>query len=129
MMRRLSCLCALTITLGLTPLRSSAQEDLPLETTRLEWPARIATPAGRVRVTITKTKHKLYPVKQQRPLYQLVLEDDDTDYYDELPDIYVGRGRPELVDQTVDLELPDAIKIRLALARLKAMKRYEETWT
>ena len=132
MMRRLSCLCALTtitLILGLQSHPSLAQEDPLPEITRLESPAHIAIHAGRVRVTITKTKPRLHLAKQQRPIAKLFFEDDDSDYYDELPDIQVGYRRPELIDQSVDLELSDHVKIRLALARMKALKRYEEIWS
>jgi hypothetical protein len=85
------------------------------------------TPSGRVRVTITKTKPKLYLAKSQRIL--LVLNDDDTDYYDELPDIQIGYRRPELVDQTADVDLSDEIKIRLLLARKRALDAYHQNWS
>jgi hypothetical protein len=87
------------------------------------------THAGRVRVTITKTKPKpkLYLVKSQRIL--LVLDDDDPDYYDELPDIQVGYRRPELINQTAEVELSDEIKIRLLLARKRALQAYYQNWS
>jgi hypothetical protein len=85
--------------------------------------------AGRVRVTITKTKPKLYLAKSQRIL--LVLNDEDPDYYNELPDIQVGYRRPELVDQTaeVDNDISDEIKIRLVLARKRALEAYHANWS
>jgi hypothetical protein len=85
------------------------------------------THAGRVRVTITKTKPKLYLAKSQRIL--LVLNDDDPDYYDELPDIQVGYRRPELLNQTADVDLSDEIKIRLLLARKRALQAYHQNWS
>ena len=106
-----------------------AQASLPLNNTRLEWSVHSATPEGRVRVIITKTKAKLHLPKIQRPVLQLVLEDDDTDYYDELPDLQVGYRRPEPINQSADVELSDEIKLRLALARIKAMKAYHAKWS
>ena len=123
-------MCALTITLGLTTHLSQAQQDLPPDFTRLESPAHIATPAGRVRVTIIRTKPRLHLAKQQRPVVNSVLDDDNTDYYDELPDLQVGYRRPELIDQTatVDGDISYEIKIRLALARMRALEAYTKKW-
>ena len=134
MMRRQSCLCAL-ITLILAMLSliaplSSAQTNPPLSNTHLEWPARTVTPEGRVRVIITKNKPRLHLARQQRPVVLLSLNDDDADYYDEPPDLQVGYRRPELVNQTAELhdDISDEIKIRLALARMKALERHKEVW-
>ena len=130
MMRRQSCLRTLlqililsTLPLGL----SQAESDLFWNTNPYAWSAQTVTHAGRVRVTITKTKPKLYLVKSQRIL--LVLDDDDPDYYDELPDIQVGYRRPELLNQTADVDLSDEIKIRLLLARKRALEAYHATWS
>jgi hypothetical protein len=87
--------------------------------------AQTATHAGRVRVVITRQRPKFYLAKLQP---KLSADSQDDDYWDDLPEIQVGYRRPELVNQSADLELPDAIKIRLALARMKAMKKYAETW-
>jgi hypothetical protein len=59
-----------------------------------------------------------------------VLDDDNTDYYDELPDLQVGYRRPELIDQTatVDGDISYEIKIRLALARMRALEAYTKKW-
>jgi len=130
MMRRQSCLRTLlqililsTLPLGL----SQAESDLFWNTNPYAWSAQTVTHAGRVRVTITKTKPKLYLVKSQRIL--LVLDDDDPDYYDELPDIQVGYRRPELINQTAEVELSDEIKIRLLLARKRALQAYYQNWS
>lgn len=132
-MRRQSCLCALTTlllaTLSLTAPTSSAQPSQPLSNTRLEWPAQTVTANGRVRVTIARSKPKLHLLKAQRPIAKLFLDDTNDDYYDDLPELQVGYRRPELVNQSADLELSDDIKIRLALARMKAIKRHEELWS
>ena len=132
MMRRQSCLRTLLqilILAALPPGVSWAESDLFRNTNPYEWSAQTVTHAGRVRVTITKTKPKLYLAKSQRIL--LVLNDDDTDYYDELPDIQVGYRRPELVDQTAEVhgDISDEIKIRLLLARKRALEAYHATWS
>jgi hypothetical protein len=81
-------------------------------------------------VVITKQKSKLYLARQQRPVVQLSLDDDDTDYYDELPELQVGYRRPELIDQTADVEdISDEIKIRLVFARKRALEAYHATWS
>jgi hypothetical protein len=83
-------------------------------------------------VVITKHKSKLSLPKSQRPVGQLIRlsADDDTDYYAELPDLQVGYRRPELVDQTADVhdDISDEIKIRLLLARMRALEAYDRKW-
>ena len=130
MMRRQSCLRTLLqiLILSALPLGLSQAESDPFwNTNPYAWSAQTVTHAGRVRVTITKTKPKLYLVKSQRIL--LVLDDDDPDYYDELPDIQVGYRRPELINQTAEVELSDEIKIRLLLARKRALQAYYQNWS
>jgi len=130
MMRRQSCLRTLLqiLILSALPLGLSQAESDPFwNTNPYAWSAQTVTHAGRVRVTITKTKPKLYLAKSQRIL--LVLNDDDPDYYDELPDIQVGYRRPELLNQTADVDLSDEIKIRLLLARKRALEAYHATWS
>jgi len=108
---------------------SSAQSSPVLNDTLLEPPARIVTAEGRARVVITKHKPKLHLPKHQRPVVRLALNDDD-DYYDELPDIQVGYRRPELVDQTAEVnDISDEIKIRLLLARKRALEAYHANWS
>jgi hypothetical protein len=81
-------------------------------------------------VTITKTKPKLILAKSHRPAARLFFDDRDDDYYNDLPDVQVGYRRPELLDTVGEVaDLSDAIKIRLALARLKAVKRHQEIWS
>ena len=130
MMRRQSCLRTLLqiLILSALPLGLSQAESDPFwNTNPYAWSAQTVTHAGRVRVTITKTKPKLYLAKSQRIL--LVLNDDDPDYYDELPDIQVGYRRPELLNQTADVDLSDEIKIRLLLARKRALQAYYQNWS
>ena len=111
-------------------LISHAQSDIPPDTNRYEWSARTVTHEGRVRVTITKTKHRTHLARQPRPVIHLVVNDDDTDYYDESPEFQVGYRRPELVDQTPQVhdDISDEIKIRLILARKRALEAYHATW-
>jgi len=130
-MRRQSCIRTLLqiLILAVLPLVASQAESDPFwNTSPYAWSARTATPNGWVRVTITKQKPKLYLVKSQRII--LVLNDDDTDYYDELPDIQVGYRRPELVNQTAEVndDISDEIKIRLLFARKRALEKYQEVW-
>ena len=132
-MRRFVCTLTqalLPVTLALLSQPSSA-ELAPISDTvsPYVWVARTATPEGRVRVTITKQRPKLQLAKSLQPVARLFADNDDNDYYDDQPDLQVGYRRPELVNQSADLELSDDIKIRLALARMKALKRYEEVWS
>ena len=73
--------------------------------------------------------------KKQKQQLQLLsnfkFEDSDDDYYEDTLDIHVGRCRPELIKVDVvdnDIDLTNDIKIRLAVARLKALKKYKEVW-
>jgi hypothetical protein len=132
-MRRHSCLRTLLqiLTLALLPLAASQAESDPFwNTNPYEWSAQTVTQSGRVRVTITKAKAKLHLPKTQRPVIRLSLDDDDSDYYDELPDLQVGYRRPELVNQTAVVDdISDEIKIRLLLARKRALQAYHATWS
>jgi hypothetical protein len=92
------------------------------------WVAQTVTHAGRVRVTITRRKSKFYLAKLQSS--KLSAEDNDDDYYDDLPEVQVGYRRPELI-QVADVhdDVSDEIKIRLLLARKKALQAYQANWT
>ena len=118
------------LTLASNP--SPAQLDQTLDINRSESVAHSATPGGRVRVIITKHNPKLSRPKSQRPLVQLIRlsADDDIDYYAQLPDLQVGYRRPELVNQTVNVDddISDEIKIRLLLARIRALEAYDKKW-
>ena len=127
-------LCTLTqalllLTLASISQASQAKLEQLWDTCPYGCVARIATAEGRVRVTITKQRPKLHLAKSLQPVARLFADNDDNDYYDDQPDLQVGYRRPELVNQSADLELSDAVKIRLALARMKALKRYEEVWS
>jgi hypothetical protein len=117
------------LTLALSSQPSLAELDHYWSTNRLEWSVPTATTNGRVRVVITQTKPKLHLARSQRPVL-LSVTDDDTDYYDELPDVQVGYRRPELIDQTADVhdDISDEIKIRLVLARKRALQVYATKW-
>ena len=76
-----------------------------------------------------KTKARLHLAKLQRSVVRLTLDDNEDDYYDETPEFQIGYRRPELVDQTADVQdLSDEIKIRLLLARLRALEAYNKKW-
>ena len=113
--------------MALLSLPSLAQSDLE-ETTLLEPVVLSAIPEGRVRVTITKPKPRIQVARVQQPIARLFLDEDDTDYYDELPDLQVAYRRPELVNQSADVDLPDEIKLRLLLARKRALEAYQQKW-
>lgn len=115
-------------TLALVGQQGQAKSDRTWDICPYGCVAQTATIAGRVRVTITKTKPKLILAKSQRPLGKLFLDDQDDDYYDDLLDVQVGYRRPELVDQSADVELSDEIKIRLLLACKRALEKYHENW-
>ena len=118
-------------TLMATSQQSQAELDPYLDNNRYGWVAQTATADGRVRVTITKTKAKLHLPKPQRLVIKLSVEDDDSDYYDELPDLQIGYRRPELIDQLAEIhdDISDEIKIRLLLARTRALEAYHTNWS
>jgi hypothetical protein len=108
---------------------SLAQLDYE-ETPPSEYVARIVTPVDRVRVVIKKPRARIHLARVQQPVISLSVNDDNTDYYDELPDLQVGYRRPELVNQTANVhdDLSDELKIRLVLARKRALEAYNRTW-
>ena len=117
------------VILGLISHQSLAQSDQLLVHSPYEWVAQTVTAEGRVRVTITKPRVKIHLAKIQRPILRLAVTDNDDDYYDETPEFQVGYRRPELVNQTADVQdVSDEIKIRLLLARKKALAKYHENW-
>ena len=108
---------------------SLAQPDLE-ETPPSEYVAQIVTHVDRVRATITKPRARIHLAKTHQPIARLFLNEDDTDYYDELPDLQIGYRRPELVNQSAEIhdDLSDEVKLRLVLARKKALESYNRTW-
>jgi len=133
MLRRNLCTPLLQVlalaTLALLNQQSQAELAQALDTNRSEWVAPTATANGRVRVIITKTKARIHLSKIYRPVIRLALNDNDDDYYDETPEFQIGYRRPELIDQTADAQdISDEIKIRLILARKKALEKYNEKW-
>lgn len=134
MIRRQSCLRTLLQLLILVALLlgvSQAESDPFWNTNRYEWSVPTVTREGRVRVVITKQKPKIHLARHQRPVILSRLSDDESDYYDELPDIQVGYRRPELVNQTAEVnnDISDEIKIRLLLARKRALQAYHSNWS
>lgn len=130
MMRRHTCsyliASALLVAL-LTSQPSLAQSDLE-ETIHYEPVVHSVTPEGRVRVSIKKPRARIQVAKTHQPVARLFLDEDDTDYYDEPPDLQVGYRRPELFNQSADVDLSDEIKIRLLLARKRALEAYSKNW-
>jgi hypothetical protein len=106
-----------------------AQPDYE-ETPPSEYVALIAIPVDRVRVVITKPRARIHLAKIHQPVARLFIDEDDTDYYDEAPDLQVGYRRPELVNQisVVNDDLSDEIKLRLVLARKRALEVYNKNW-
>ena len=108
---------------------SLAQPDYE-ETPPSEYVVRIVTPVDRVRVVIKKPRARIHLARVQQPVIRLAVNDDDTDYYDERPEFQIGYRRPELVDQTAEIhdDLSDEIKIRLLLARKRALQAHTAKW-
>lgn len=108
---------------------SLAQLDYE-ETPPSEYVVHTVIPEGRSRVVVTKHRTKIKLARVYQPIARLVLEDNDTDYYDELPDLQIGYRRPELVDQTAKVHdnISDEIKLRLLLARKRALEAYHRNW-
>jgi hypothetical protein len=130
MPRRLQCLHLLLLLMIATASQLSlAQLDYE-ETPPSEYVARIVTPVERVRANIKKSRSRIHLAKIQQPAARLFLNDDDTDYYDEAPDLQVGYRRPEVVNQTgqVHDDISDEVKLRLLLARKRALEAYHRNW-
>ena len=77
---------------------------------------------------------RLLSKKQKQRLLALSnfkVDDTDDDYYDDRQEIHVSPRRPEVVKPDVvdNADLTDEIKLRLAIARSKALKKYEEVWS
>jgi hypothetical protein len=106
---------------------SLAQLDYE-ETPPSEYVARIVTPVDRVRVVITKPRARIHLARVQQPVIRLSVNDDDTDYYDETPEFQIGYRRPELLNQSANVDLSDDIKLRLLLARKRALQAYRQNW-
>ena len=79
---------------------------------------------------LQKAKPKLHLPRTLKPLSNLQLEDDDDDYYNETLEFQIGYRRPELVNQTGKAhdDLSDEVKLRLVLARKKALEAYDRNW-
>ena len=133
-MRRQSCMIILLqlSTLAVLSLGVSRAESDPFwNTNPYAWSAQTVTQSGRVRVTITKSKPKLYLVRTQRPIIKALFNDTDDDYYDDPPEFQIGYRRPELVNQNAEVhdDISDEIKIRLLLARKRALDAYHQNWS
>ena len=127
-MRRLLCLHLTLLLMAATASQPSLAQSDYEETPPSEYVAQIVIPVDRVRVTIKKSRSRIHLARVQQPVIRLAVNDDDTDYYDEPPDLQIGYRRPELVGQSATVDLPDDIKLRLAIARIKALATYQRTW-
>jgi len=130
MTRRIRCSHLILLLIAATASQVSlAQLDYE-ETPPSEYVVRIVTPVERVRVTIKKPRARIHLAKTHQPIARLFLNEDDTDYYDEAPDLQIGYRRPELVNQTAEIhdDLSDEIKLRLVLTRKRALEAYNRTW-
>ena len=132
-MRRQSCLHLIPLAfLIMSATASQASMDQPdyKDPSHYESVARFVIPEGRIRVTVTKPRPRIRLARVQQPVIRLSINDDDTDYYNERPEFQVGYRRPELVDQTAKVhnDLSDEIKLRLVLARKKALDAHSRNW-
>jgi hypothetical protein len=117
-------------TLVLASQQSQSESVQVSDNNRSEWVAQTATAGGRVRVTITKAKPKLHLPKPHRPVIRLSVDDREDDYYAEIVEFQVGYRRPELINQSAEIhdDISDEIKIRLLLARKRALEAYDRKW-
>jgi len=130
MPRRLQCShLILSLIVATASQLSLAQLDYE-ETPPSEYVVRIVIPVDRVRVTMAKPRQRTHLARTYQPIARLFLNEDDTDYYDETPEFQVGYRRPELINQTAEVhdDLSDEIKLRLVLARKKALEAYNRNW-
>lgn len=131
MLRRLQCSRLILLLMFATASQVSLAQLDSEEILPSEYVVRSVTPADRVHVVITKPRARIHLAKTYQPIARLVLEEDDTDYYDELPDLQIGYRRPELVNTTghiVSDDLSDEVKLRLVLARKKALEAHSRNW-
>jgi hypothetical protein len=79
---------------------------------------------------LQKAKPKQHLPRKLKPLSNLRIEDNDDDYYNETLEFQVGYRRPELVNQTAKVhdDLSDEVKLRLVLARKRALEAYNRIW-
>jgi hypothetical protein len=130
MLRRFQCShLILLLMAAIASQPSLAQLDYE-ETPPSEYVVRIVIPVDRVRVIIKKPRARIHLAKTHQPIARLFLNEDDTDYYDEAPDLQIVYRRPELVNQTAEIhdDLSDEVKLRLLLSRKRALEAYNRTW-
>jgi hypothetical protein len=79
---------------------------------------------------LPRTKRQLLQLSQQHQLPSDIEGDEGQDEYED-QDLHRGFNRPRL-DKTEfdddDEELSDYVKIRLLVARMKALQKYNEKW-
>lgn len=87
------------------------------------------------RKAVSKPHHRLSVKRSQKILARAAVKPgsmDDNDSGSDDFDIYVGYRKPEVVKKPVSPEpdeLSDYIQIRLLVARLRALQKYQETWS
>ena len=87
------------------------------------------------RTAVAKSHHRLPVKRSQKVLARAAVKPgdmDDNDSGSDDFDIYVGYRKPEVVNKPVSPEpdeLSDYIQIRLLVARLRALQKYQATWS
>ena len=112
----------LFLTISLASMTLKAQS---LETTTTTFPTAMSTPNAPGHVKIRRIpKPKLFRSNPHKLITILINPDSDT-YIDD-DGIIIGRRRTVKVEEEKEVELSDYVKIRLALARMKAMEAYRK---
>jgi hypothetical protein len=87
------------------------------------------TPKPLLRLPHQQQPHRPLLKKPRSPLASNHSVDDNNDDYDNvIPDMHVGHRRPTLVTLPDDAEFSDHVTTRLFLARMLALKKYQEVW-
>jgi len=114
----------LFLTISLASMTLKAQS---LETTTTTFPTAMSTPNAPGHVKIRRIpKPKLFRSNPHKLITILINPDSDT-YIDD-DGIIIGRRRTVKVEEEKEVELSDYVKIRLALARMKAMEAYRQNY-
>lgn len=93
-------------------------------------PVAVPTPT---RIAVAKSQHRLPVKRSQKILARAAVKPGDMDdsVVDDF-DIYVGYRRPQVINEPSLLEpdeLSDYVQIRLLVARLRALQKYQTTWS
>ena len=130
MLRRFQCSRLILLLMAAIASQLSLAQSDHEGTPHYESVVQIVTPADRVRVVVTKPRQRIHLARVQQPVIRSSVDDDDTDYYDETPEFQIGYRRPELVNQTAAVhdDLSNEVKLRLLLARKRALQAYQQNW-